>query len=168
MKIHPYFITESGEGILLDHIDTVLNVVHEKKRDGRNRIIRYGWDYENPMKWIRDIPSWLFAPSWPGAACVLGLPILDGLVNSVTINEYLRGQIIAPHIDSHAFGDVAILSLLSDATMRFVSPTGQVKDFELPRRSLAVMAGELRNSWQHSTLPLEADRRISVVYRTKL
>lgn len=168
MIIHPDFLCTHDEELLAADCDYELSEVSEKKRDGRNRILRYGFDYLDPNKWIGDIPSWLFSPSWPGAACVLGLPILDGLVNSVTINEYLRGQIIAPHIDSHAFGDVAILSLLSDATMRFVSPTGQVKDFELPRRSLAVMAGELRNSWQHSTLPLEADRRISVVYRTKL
>lgn len=160
MIIHSDFLCEHDEDLLAADCDYELSEVSEKKRDGRNRILRYGWDYLNPNKWIGDLPQWAYGRfTWPD-----NFPIFD----SLAINEYLIGQAISPHIDSAAFGDVSILSLLSDVTMRFVSPTGQVKDFDLPRRSLAVMAGELRNSWQHSTLPLEADRRISIVYRTKL
>lgn len=155
MTIHPDFICCHDEDRLVWNIDAELDGVHEKKRDGRNRILRYGWDYSDSKKWLGLFPTWV--------------PITHGLDHdSIAINEYLRGQSISPHVDSHAFGDVSILSLLADTIMRFTSPTGEVRDFLLPQCSLAVMSGELRNSWQHETLPLEANRRISIVYRKRL
>lgn len=161
MTIHPDFTCCHDEDRLVRNIDAELDGVHEKNRDCRNRILRYGWDYENPTKPLGKWPD--FVPHlWS---------MLDGwefLPDSITINEYLKGQAIAPHTDSLAFGDVAILSLLADTTMRFTSPTGEVRDFLLPRYSLAIMSGELRNSWLHETLPLEADRRLSIIYRRRL
>lgn len=158
MTIHPDFVCHHDEDRLVRNIDVELEGVHEKKRDSRNRIIRMGWDYEHPNNWAADIPIWIPLPELQGL----------GVFDNVSVNEFLRGQTIAPHIDSTAFGDIAILSLLSDTTMRFTSPTGEVRDFLLPRRSLAIMSGELRNRWRHETLPLESDRRISVVYRKRL
>lgn len=167
MTIHPDFVCWHDEDRLVRNIDAELDGVHEKKRDCRNRIIRFGWDYENPSKWIGHAPSWI-----PRAieAKVYESASMPGVIanDSWTINEYLKGQLIYPHTDSPEFGDVAILSLLSDATMRFTSPTGEVRDLVLPRCSLAIMSGELRNSWLHETLPLGADRRISIVYRRRI
>lgn len=159
MKIIPDFISSGDEDCLAWRIGNELASVSEKRREGRNRIVRFGWDYTDPSKWLRDIPTWVGAFSLPDH---LQIP------DSVTINEYLREQSIVAHKDSENFGDVQILSLLADVIMVFFSPTGEVKNFELPRRSLAIMSGELRHSWLHSTLPLDADRRISVVYRKKL
>lgn len=171
MTIHPDFTCCHDEDRLVRNIDAELDGVHEKKRDGRNRILRYGWSYENPKQWLRDIPGWIL--SWDTATETWRKTLKEighgeNLPDSVAVNEYTRLQIISPHTDSPAFGDVAILSLLADTIMRFTSSTGEVRDFLLPRYSLAIVSGELRNSWRHETLPLEADRRISVVYRKRL
>lgn len=162
MKLHPNFITEADELELAESIKKALGKLPEKKREGRNRILRMGWDYEKPEKWLGSPPSWI------GRALFAPTDVFGFEWNSITLNEYLRGQRIAPHIDSPAFGDVAILSLLADVTMRFTSPVGEMRDFLLPRRSLAVMSGELRHKWKHETLPLESDIRYSIVYRKRL
>jgi len=154
MKILTEFTTEGQERTLLSQIEAVLLNSPKNQHEGREKIVRYGWDYTNTTKKLADIPKFLRDL----------VPDCD----SVTINEYLRGQRISPHIDSKEFGDIFILSLLAGVTMRFTSPYGEPKDFLLPRRSLAVMSGELRHKWKHETLPLEADKRISIVYRTKL
>lgn len=171
MTIHPDFLCEDDEARLVAYFDKELAKLRQKKQGGRNRILRYGWDYDNPNKWLKDFPPRIGFPEPPvteSAACGYSVQISYLECDSVTINEYITGQSIAPHIDSKAFGDVAILSLLADAEMQFVSPPGEIKHFILQRRSLAIMWGELRHKWSHETLPLVADRRISIVYRTKL
>jgi alkylated DNA repair dioxygenase AlkB len=160
MNIHPNFITEGDEDALHGHIEVALEKIPQRKWQLRNRVLRFGWDYEKPKKWLGLPPDSFFVP----------IPAQHFLLttDSVTINEYLRGQRIASHIDSKAFGDVVILSLLADVTMRFTSPAGATRDFLLLRRSLAVMSGELRDKWTHETLPLDADKRISIVYRKRI
>lgn len=165
MKIHPDFITEDDEEDLRCRIEVALEKIPQRKGQLRNRILRFGWDYENPKKWLRDIPFFMAEWEWD-AGRQKSFSAAD--YDSVTINEYLRGQRIAPHIDSPAFGDVAILSLLADVTMRFTSPAGETRDFLLPRRSLAVMSGELRSRWEHSTLPIESEKRLSIIYRNRV
>lgn len=164
MKIYTDFITEADEEEIGFHVDAALDGIRQNRRDGRNRILRFGWDYAKPDKWLKNPPEWV--PSFPTGSGARDVFAID--CDSWTINEYLKDQRILPHIDSKAFGDVAILSLLGDATMQFVSASGQTKLFFLPRRSLAVISGELRHKWSHETLPLVADRRISIVYRLKL
>jgi len=75
-------------------------------------------------------------------------------VNQVTVNEYLPGQGISGHIDTHSgFQDgIASLSLLSDTVMELCregdgSPT--THHIVLPRRSLLVLRGEARHAWTH-------------------
>lgn len=158
MKIQPAFISEDSERWICGHVAEALEDIRERHGKLRNRVLRFGFDYEKPSKWLGPVPSWI--PS------VAGDDHEDA--DSVTLNEYVKGQQIAPHIDSAAFGDVKILSLLADVTMRFTSPMGKNRDFLLPRRSLAVMSGELRTKWTHETMPLEADLRISIVYRLRI
>lgn len=166
MKITPDFITEGDEDELRCQIEIALGRLPERKGRLRNRVLRFGWDYLKPKKWIGPTPP----PEWVWRPVVIACSIWPAseIPDSFTINEYTRGQRIAPHIDSPAFGDVVILSLLADATMRFTSPAGETRDFLLPRRSLTVMSGELRHRWTHETVPLEADLRISIVYRKRL
>lgn len=161
MIIHSDFITEGDEDELRCHIELGMAGLRQNQGSNRNRILRFGRDYKQANVWLADIPEWLERPMRNV------LPMRE--MASVSVNEYLRGQAIAPHIDNKDFGDVYILSLLAGVTMRFISLS---KDedilFDLPRRSLAVMSGELRHEWHHSTLPLEADKRISVAYRRRL
>lgn len=147
------YISEPTESLLIESINRELSHLAQKRGPGRNRIVRYGYDYSRPREWLGDLPKWV--------------PIPDGFVcDSLTINEYLRGQRIDPHLDSTAFGDIQILSLAGDAAMCFTKEWASA-EFALPRRSLAIMSGEWRTDWLHSILPLECDLRYSVIYRKR-
>ncbi|KAH9255092.1 hypothetical protein BASA81_006851 [Batrachochytrium salamandrivorans] len=104
--------------------------------------------------------------------------------DQLTVNEYLPGQGIAPHVDSHScFGNVMLsLSLIADICIRFVpkstklSAVGRV-NLWLPRRSLLVMQGPSRLAFTHC-IPARSsdlvngvvikrqDRRVSLTFRS--
>jgi alkylated DNA repair dioxygenase AlkB len=99
--------------------------------------------------------------------------------DQITVNEYLPGQGIASHVDTHsAFEDgITSLSLCSSVVMDFecllssstsqspstsvsssnyvsgtrvqVEPCAAIKNQLLPARSLLVMVGESRYAWKH-------------------
>ncbi|XP_047367080.1 alkylated DNA repair protein alkB homolog 8-like isoform X3 [Vespa velutina] len=70
--------------------------------------------------------------------------------DQLTINHYLPGQGIPPHIDTHSpFEDTILsLSLSSSCVMNFKKGDMKV-DVVLPQRSLLVMTGEARYAWTH-------------------
>lgn len=84
--------------------------------------------------------------------------------DSVTVNEYQKGQEITPHIDSKNSGRIiTILSLLGDATMKF-NFKKEEHSMLYPARALVQMRGVIRDFWQHSILPVPAPR-FSIVFR---
>jgi alkylated DNA repair protein (DNA oxidative demethylase) len=84
--------------------------------------------------------------------------------DSVSVNEYYKGQIIEPHIDSTSSGPIiTVLSLLNEATMTFHHKTTEEK-VVLPPRCLIQMKDEIRKNWKHSIDPVPAVR-YSVVFR---
>jgi len=101
------------------------------------------------------------------------------LIDQITVNEYLPGQGIAPHVDTHsAFEDVIFsLSLGSQCVMCFshaLYPEKR-KFYVLPRRSLLILSGEARLVWTHGISYRKTDwingkrsergRRISITFR---
>lgn len=72
--------------------------------------------------------------------------------DQLTVNRYLPGQGIPPHVDTHSVFEDPILSLsmLSDVVMDFKDASGRKIPVFLPRRSLTVMSGESRFGWTHS------------------
>ena len=74
-----------------------------------------------------------------------------------TVNRYLAGQGIPPHVDNHECCDDTILSLSlgSDVVMNFASLENiddddhKVIPVNLPRRSLLVMTGRARYAYTH-------------------
>jgi hypothetical protein len=89
-----------------------------------------------------------------------------GQPDAVTVNEYLTGQMIHPHIDAREAGPViTVLSLLSPAVMVFTRGADRF-EVGLPPRSLVQMRDEIRNDWHHAILPVEATR-YSIVFRGK-
>ncbi|XP_014284279.1 alkylated DNA repair protein alkB homolog 8 [Halyomorpha halys] len=80
--------------------------------------------------------------------------------NQLTVNCYLPGQGIPPHVDTHsAFEDpILSLSLLSDVVMEFEKCDKQNKASVLiPRRSLLIISGEARYYWTHGIIPRKSD-----------
>ncbi|KAI5730157.1 hypothetical protein M8J76_010619 [Diaphorina citri] len=77
----------------------------------------------------------------------------------LTINQYLPGQGIPPHVDTHSpFGDVIIsLSLLSDVIMEFRDTKDIHLPVLLPRRSLLLLTGDSRYGWTHGITPRKLD-----------
>ena len=98
--------------------------------------------------------------------------------DQITVNEYLPGQEIAFHFDTHsAFTTtIATLSICSEVVMDFRHPDGvQNEGVLLPARSLAVMSGASRYIWEHAIVPRTFDvidgkqvarqRRLSITFR---
>ncbi|DAZ92767.1 TPA: hypothetical protein N0F65_008149 [Lagenidium giganteum] len=97
--------------------------------------------------------------------------------DQITVNEYLPGQGIAAHLDTHsAFTNaIASLSLENEIVMEFRHPDGRCEGFLLQPRSLVVMTGASRYEWTHAIPPRTFDiidgkkvlrkRRVSVTFR---
>lgn len=74
--------------------------------------------------------------------------------DQLTVNQYMPGHGIPPHVDTHsAFLDpIFSLSLESDVVMDF-RKNGQRVSVLLPQRSLLIMSGEARYDWTHGITP---------------
>ncbi|XP_032680490.1 alkylated DNA repair protein alkB homolog 8 [Odontomachus brunneus] len=70
--------------------------------------------------------------------------------DQLTINKYLPGQGIPPHVDTHSVFEDTILSLSlgSSCVMNFKRSDRKI-DVLLPARSLLIMTGEARYAWTH-------------------
>ena len=145
------------QDLVLDFVDnefeqSVIKMLNPKKGISihRNQIIRYGSSipYDNFIK-SKNIPEIFrrFDNSFP--------------FDSVTINEYLEGQIINWHTDK-GNNDIFIISLLCDNNIDFRKGEEEISVL-LPRYSLYRMHDELRFDWEHHVKATE--RRISLVFR---
>lgn len=84
--------------------------------------------------------------------------------DSVSINEYLPGNQIAPHTDSPRSGPViCIVSLLGSCDF-IIEGSGIKRTIEFPRRSLFILSGIIRDKWKHSVPPVK-EQRYSIVFR---
>lgn len=152
------FITINEEILILSSIYKSNKIRNTKDR---NNIQRFGSEipYKNNIV-SKEIPS-IFDDI---SNKLLKENLLEVKPDSITVNEYLKGQEIKPHTDSPASGKViTILSLMSDAKMVFQKS----KDFfvlDVPARSLVLMRNEIRNNWNHSISPVD-DTRYSIVFR---
>lgn len=160
-------ITPDAEQVMIDRIIAAFGKTPVRSNENdRSRIMRYGYDYTLEEKLLRPAPEWLYHP-----------PVTPDQFESVTVNEYLSGHGITPHIDSLAFGnEIFILNLGSSATMGLHPSPNNRHEVFIPRRSLTLLSGEVRSCWQHSipsrTSDLDPDgnevqrtTRYSVVYR---
>ena len=83
-----------------------------------------------------------------------------GYFDQLTVNDYMPGQGIPPHVDTHSpFQEIlASIGLKSGVTMHFRNPEGVTTDLYLEPRSLVVMSGEARYNWLHSIAMRKIDR----------
>lgn len=136
--------------------------------EGKRRVASFGWRYdysERQLKKAEDIPAWLMPmiariENFAGPA--------SGSIGQVLCTEYETGVGIGWHRDKPHFGDVFGLSLASKCKLRLRSRSGNSwRRFTLDAepRSLYIMTGEARNTWEHSVPPVEA-RRYSITFRT--
>lgn len=153
----PEFLTESEELTVLSSIPQTQVI----NKHTRNSIKRYGSNipYKNQIE-SDTIPKYLESLSDK----IISNNLLKIRPNSVSINEYVIGNAIAPHIDSMESGEViTIISLLSDATMVFTKDDLE-QNIVIPSRSLIQLKNEIRYQWKHSILPVK-NKRYSIVFR---
>lgn len=152
------FITEEEEQNLINHVKT-----GDKKKShaGRNTIRRYGSTVPYNSNMMSDrIP--LFIQTYFDR--MLEMNLSKNRPDSITINEYRKGQGIVAHIDSVGSGPViSVLGLASDAIMDF-SLDNQIESINFPRRALVQMSDDIRWKWKHGVQPVPQDR-YSIVFR---
>ena len=161
LALYGEFITASEEQLLVTRFSAG-SPPNAKPRDTqRQSIKRYGSDKSYGSYMLADtIPAYL------QALCdrLLETKLVSVLPDSVSINEYLKGQHIPPHIDNPASGRVVtVLSVESPATMIFIRGVDTFS-VVLPPRSLVQIQDEIRNDWKHAIEPV-ASRRYSLVFR---
>lgn len=129
--------------------------IKEKRGRSRNTVRRFG----SPIPYPGEIRS-------KNIPEMFDIFRKDITFDSVTINEYHKGQIIGWHVDDVKGGpEIYVLALLSDANLdfRLVADKKQKVSYRVPKNSLTIISGALRYDWEHY---LEAeDTRYSVVFR---
>lgn len=156
------FITADEESALLKALTRSLPETRgHRKSLARNAIQRWGSSIPYPDNLIdRQIPAHF--------NFLLDRLVAQNLVllrpDSITLNQYLKKQAIAAHIDRPDGGSVVtVLSLLTPATMVF-RQQNRAFTVELPARSLVQMRDEIRYDWTHEINPV-TDTRYSLVFR---
>lgn len=161
LSLYGDFLTPENEQLLITRFSAGAPRNAKPRDTNRQSVRRYGSD--------KSYGSYVLSatiPDYLQALCdrLLETKLVSVLPDSVSINEYLKGQRIAPHIDNPASGRViTVLSVESPATMIFVRDQERFA-IELPPRSLVQLHDEIRSDWQHAIEPVSS-RRYSLVFR---
>jgi alkylated DNA repair dioxygenase AlkB len=144
-------------------------------QDLTRRVQHYGWRYDYKA---RKVGSDAYLGALPEWANELGRRLVDqGLIgelpDQLIVNEYVRDQGIAKHIDSRGSfrGEVATISLCESWGMIFRGPKRAKVEQVLERRSVAVFSGPARHTWTHeipkrrNELAGPRHRRVSLTFR---
>jgi alkylated DNA repair dioxygenase AlkB len=141
---------------------------------GKRRTVSFGWQYEfgtNEITAAPEIPPFLL-PLRTGASNAFAIEP-NSLVQT-SIIEYSTGSPIGWHRDIPQFGVVVGISLGAACRMRFRKYSrvrskkldrDEVLSIELQPRSIYLMSGASRESWQHSIPPVK-ELRYAIMMRT--
>lgn len=156
------FLSPAEEHTLLAQIEAGIPTGHTRRHARlRNVIQRWGSSVPYPNDILSDtIPDhFQFLLDR-----LVEKKLVDQRPDSITLNQYLKNQVIKPHVDLPEGGAViTVLSLLTPATMVFTREKRSVS-VELLPRSLVQLRDEIRYNWNHEILPVR-DRRYSLVFR---
>lgn len=169
------FISESEERELIREIQTLqLTPFKYYQFTGKRRTASFGWQYEfgsSEITTAPDVPAFVL-PIRARAGNFFGIDPYS-LVQA-SIIEYSIGSPIGWHRDIPHFGVVVGISLGAPCRMRFrkhsrarskTSKRDEILSIELQPRSIYLMSGPSRESWQHSIPPVKA-LRYSMMMRT--
>ena len=175
LKYVPDFISEREEKDLVAEIDEA-----GWSTELQRRVQHYGWRYDYKARQIDASMRIGPLPEWAvRLAEHLGSKgLLTDPPDQVIVNEYVRDQNIARHVDSENFADgIATISLLESWEMVFREKKNprHKETLRLDRRSAAIMTGDARYRWTHE-IPkrkyepgpagrVERHRRISLTFR---
>jgi len=135
---------------------------------GKRRVVYFGWRYdfsESKLRQTEEIPAFLL-PLRERAAAFAGLDAND--LPQVLVTEYGSGAAIGWHRDKGVFDEVVGISLLSACNFRFRRKTGTSWErytLTVEPRSIYLLRGESRTSWEHSIPGVDA-LRYSITFRS--
>lgn len=164
------FLSEAEERELLDRMaGLTFDPIVMRGQVARRRALHYGVGYGYQDRAVTPAPA---MPDWltsmrAGAASLAQLAPDD--LAEILVSQYQVGATIGWHRDAPMFGPVVIgVSLGAACRLRFrrsLAAEQQAFEIELPPRSLYLLGGAARASWQHSIPPVKG-LRYSVTFRT--
>lgn len=166
------FITLEEENLLLEEIRKI--ELHPMKFQGytaNRKVASFGYDYSfDSLKLTKGKP--IPQGFMPLIHKIAGeFKLSPGSIAELLITQYAPGTVINWHRDAPPFDIIIGISLLSDCKfkLRPQEKTRQTRgatiSFTVERRSIYIMEGEARTSWQHSTAPVKSTR-YSITVRT--
>jgi alkylated DNA repair dioxygenase AlkB len=171
---HENFISEAEEQELIREIQKInLTPFKYYQFTGKRRTVSFGWQYEfgnSEIITAPEMPAFLL-PLRPRAGNLFNIDP-ESLVQ-MSIIEYSVGAPIGWHRDIPQFGVAIGVSLRAACRMRFRKYSrartrtvnrDELLSIELQPRSIYLMSGASRESWQHSIPPVK-ELRYSIMMR---
>ena len=168
----PDFLSVEEEASLLEIISTItLETFNFHGYEAKRNVASFGsgWSFtQQAISKGADIP-----PEFDGMLQKVAaqLHVSKGDFAQLLVTEYPPGSVINWHRDAPPYGYITGISLNADCVFR-LRPYDKAKQgrkstvsFTASRRSLYVMQGESRSSWEHSTAPVK-ETRYSITLRT--
>jgi alkylated DNA repair dioxygenase AlkB len=172
---HENFISEAEEHELIREIQKLsLTPFKYYQFTGKRRTASFGWQYEfgkSEITTAPEMPAFLL-PVRTRAGNFFNVDP-DSLIQS-SIIEYSTGSPIGWHRDIPHFGVVVGISLGAACRMKFrkynrtrskTLNRDEILSIELQPRSIYLMSGPSRESWQHSIPPVK-ELRYAIMMRT--
>jgi alkylated DNA repair dioxygenase AlkB len=169
LRYAPDFISAADEQELIAGIAALpLQPFQFGAFEGRRRVKSFGFRYDYSLQKLQPsepIPDWLERTA---RAVERFGKLLPGSVRQVLCTEYDVGVGIGWHRDRPHFDKVFGISLGSACRLRFRRRKGDKWErfaLQAEPRSIYLMDGEARSSWEHSIPPVER-QRYSITFRT--
>jgi alkylated DNA repair dioxygenase AlkB len=169
LEYWPEFVTPTEEQALVGHIaELELRPFQFGAYEGKRRVTSFGRAYDFTRQRLEAAPS---PPSWLDMCIerVEGLPkAREDKIAQVLITEYQPGAGIGWHRDKKPFGMIMGLSLGAACPFRLRKKIGsrwQRFTLSVEPRSLYLLSGDARWSWEHSIPPI-SQVRYSITFRT--
>ncbi|HYN45870.1 MAG TPA: alpha-ketoglutarate-dependent dioxygenase AlkB [Allosphingosinicella sp.] len=169
LSYRPGFLAEAEEASLLEYIAALPFRPFEFQGFlGKRETVSFGWSYRfdgSGLARAEPIPDWLL-PVRDRAAAFAGLD--GGALEQALLIRYGEGAGLGWHRDRPVFDEVAGISLLAPAPLRFRRRSGtRWERFTLTvePRSLYLLRGAARGSWEHSIPPVAA-LRYAITFRS--
>jgi alkylated DNA repair dioxygenase AlkB len=166
------FLSPEEEAALVARIQQLpLARMKYQQYEALRRVVSYGGQYDFSRRRLNasePIPDWL-DPLRGRAAAWIGVD--PAQFTQALVAEYQPGTPLGWHRDVPDFEDIVGVSLLDEAVMRLrpyppdAPKKSDVIKLTLPPRSIYLLRGAARWSWQHSVAPTKA-LRYSITLRT--
>jgi alkylated DNA repair dioxygenase AlkB len=166
LSMYENFISDKEHSSIIEEIQSEITRCRGSKYYDRNRVLRYGAKDVCHNNYINTLfPTCLDSIS----NRLVENKLLKEKPDALNINQYLKNDYIAPHIDRLESGPIiTILSLNSVATMLFEHLDNKKEKFEVVMypKMIMQMRDVIRWRWNHSIYPVK-DTRYSIVFRNK-